>query len=76
LGVPEAAVANASPLIFLARAGHLDLLTLTGDHVVVPVAVESEIRRRGPDDVTVRALDASPWLETVETPLIPAVIQA
>ena len=74
--MPEAAVANASPLIFLARAGHLDLLKLTGDHVVVPAAVASEIRQRGPEDVTARALDALPWLETVETPPVPAVIQA
>jgi predicted nucleic acid-binding protein len=74
--VPEAAVADASPLIFLARAEHLDLLKLTGDHVVMPTAVAFEIRRRGEEDVTARALDVLPWLRTVDSPAVPPVIQA
>lgn len=72
----EPAVANASPLIFLARGGHLDLLQLTGDRILVPTPVALEIRRRGSQDVTARALDGTRWLEVVEPPPVPAVIHA
>ena len=69
-------MANASPLIFLARGGHLDLLQLTSDRVLVPTPVAVEIRRRGSEDVTARALDYTPWLEIVEPPAVPSIIQA
>lgn len=72
----EPAVTNASPLIFLSNSKRLDLLQLTGDHVVVPAPVALEIRRRGSEDLAVRALDRTPWLEIVEPPSIPPVIQA
>ena len=72
----EPAVANASPVIFLARGGHLDLLQLTGDRVLVPTPVAVEIRRRGSEDVTARALDRTPWLEVVEPPPVPSIIHA
>ena len=72
----EPAVANASPIIFLARGGYLDLLQLTGARVVVPTSVALEIRRRGAEDVTARALDGALWLEIVDPPSVPPVIHA
>ena len=45
--VAEPAVVNASPLIFLSRAGLIDLLQLISSEVIVPEAVASEIEVRG-----------------------------
>jgi predicted nucleic acid-binding protein len=71
----ERPAVNASPLILLARAGLLELLQLAGPEIVVPSAVADEIRREGPNDPAVRALDATAWLKVVEAPPLPAVIQ-
>ncbi|MFM8291991.1 MAG: DUF3368 domain-containing protein [Planctomycetia bacterium] len=60
---------NASPLIFLARGGHLELLQSFGGEVLVPGIVAEEIRRRGPTDLTARALQSHDWL--VEVPALP-----
>jgi predicted nucleic acid-binding protein len=71
----EASVVNASPLIFLARGGHLDLLRSFGGEVLIPGVVAEEIRRRGPTDLTARALESRDWLvELPELPLPPAVL--
>ena len=43
---------NASPLIYLARAGLLDFHQLVAETVVVPAAVIDEIQRRGLTDIT------------------------
>lgn len=43
LSVAERPVINASPLIFLSKAGLLSLLTLVGEEFVVPEAVATEI---------------------------------
>jgi predicted nucleic acid-binding protein len=69
-------VVNASPLIFLSRGGYLDLLQLAGEQVLVPEPVAEEVRRRGSDDVTVRALNETPWLVVTTAPSIPPIIQA
>jgi predicted nucleic acid-binding protein len=60
------AIVNSSPLIFLSKAGYLDLLKLAGDEIFVPDAVILEINRRGASDVTVRALQQANWLQVVE----------
>ena len=72
----EEAVVNASPLIYLARAGFLDLLRLGGEKVVVPAAVAEEVLARGPTDPTAQALGGTPWLRVVETPPPPARVLA
>ncbi len=46
--VAESAVVNASPLIFLSRAGLIDLLQLVSSEVIVPEAVASEIESGPP----------------------------
>lgn len=74
--MPDSAVVNASPLIFLSKAGLLHFLQLAGNRVIVPAAVAMEIRQRETSDPTVRALEQTQWLEVVETPSVPSLIQA
>jgi predicted nucleic acid-binding protein len=74
--VAERAVVNASPLIFLSRAGLTDLLQLVSSEVIVPEAVASEIEVRGGSDPTARALATTSWLVVTQTPQIPPQIQA
>lgn len=71
----ERAAVNASPLIHLARGGYLSLLKLAGPEVVVPLLVAEELRRRGPADPTLRALEENPWLVVTEID-VPPLIQA
>ncbi len=63
----DVAYVDASPLIFLARTGLLEQLRLAAVRVVVPVAVAAEIRARGADDPTARAVGDARWLERTET---------
>lgn len=72
----ERAVVNASPLIFLSRAGLIDLLQLVSSEVIVPEAVASEIEVRGESDPTARALVTTSWLVVTQTVPIPPQIQA
>jgi predicted nucleic acid-binding protein len=73
--VTDRAIVNTSPLIYLARADLFDLLKLAGDEIVVPSAVADELKRRGPIDITVQAIENTEWLVVVETPSIPIEIQ-
>lgn len=72
----ERPVINASPSIFLSKAGLLSLLKIMGEELVVPKAVASEIQRRGQNDPTVQALATTTWLVITETPAIPDLIQS
>jgi len=72
--VGEPAVINASPLIFLSRARHLGLLQYFAQPVLVPEPVAEEVRRKGPADVSAKAMAEAPWLEIVSTPAVPQVI--
>ncbi|HWQ35384.1 MAG TPA: DUF3368 domain-containing protein [Blastocatellia bacterium] len=72
----ERPAVNASPLIFLSRAGLLDFLQLAAPELIVPAAVAMEIQRRGPADITALAISRTPWLSVVETPAVPPLIQA
>ena len=66
----ERPVVNSSPLIFLSNSGLLELLQLAGSEVVVPMAVAIEVQRRGQTDITVQAIENTPWLTVVETPQV------
>ena len=72
----ERAVVNASPLIFLSRAGLIDLLQLVSSEVIVPEAVATEIEVRGENDSTARALATISWLVITQTLPIPPQVQA
>ncbi len=50
----DAAIVNASPLIFLSKAGLIHLLRGVSPQVMVPEPVAMEIGRRGVDDVSRR----------------------
>lgn len=51
-------VADASPIILLAKTGHLDLLPASADELLIPEAVAEEIRHAPPDDPARTWLDA------------------
>ena len=72
----ERPAVNASPLIFLATAGLLELLRLVGSRIVVPEAVAAEIGRYGADDPVADAVRTQSWIDIVKTPTVPPVIQA
>ncbi|HJP94365.1 MAG TPA: DUF3368 domain-containing protein [Pyrinomonadaceae bacterium] len=72
----EHAVVNASPLIFLSRAGLIDLLQLISFEIIVPEAVAAEIKFRGNSDPTAQTLANTSWLVVTQTPSIPPQIQA
>jgi predicted nucleic acid-binding protein len=74
--VAEPAVVNASPLIFLSRAGLLDLLQLLSLEIVVPEIVATEIRVRGKSDPTAQAIASTAWLVVTQTPPVPTQIQS
>ena len=70
----EPVIIDASPLIFFARSCHLDLLRIFASEVWVPEPVADEIRQRGAQDMTARALEDTDWLLPKAAPLIPAAI--
>lgn len=51
-------VVDASPIILLAKTGHLDLLPATADELLIPKAVAEEIRQAASDDPARAWLDA------------------
>jgi predicted nucleic acid-binding protein len=74
LPVAEKAIINASPLIFLSRSHHLDLLKAFASVVWVPESVAAEILHRGQQDITARAIKETEWLVTKSVPDIPITI--
>ncbi|HXM51434.1 MAG TPA: DUF3368 domain-containing protein [Pyrinomonadaceae bacterium] len=72
----EPAVVNASPLIFLSRAGLLNLLQLLSSEIVVPEIVATEIGVRGKNDPTAQAIANTTWLVVNQTPTVPTQIQS
>ena len=70
----DACVVNASPLIFLARGGHVGLLHEFARQIYVPSAVATEIRRRGTLDAAAQAIKTETWIQIIESPPIPPAI--
>jgi len=66
--VAERPSINASPLIYLSRAGLLDLLQIIAPEIVVPQTVAA--------DVTARAIRQNDWLKVTQTPPVPPEITA
>jgi predicted nucleic acid-binding protein len=74
--VAERPSINASPLIYLSRAGLLDLLKVVASEIVVPQSVAAEITQRGATDVTAQAIRQNAWLKVLPTPPVPPEITA
>ena len=68
------AVVNASPLIFLSRGHHIELLHNFARQIYVPEAVAAEIKTKGSQDITARVLNETPWLEVVPSKAAPGII--
>jgi len=74
LTVDNYAVINASPLIFLSRSRHLDLLKTFAQEIWVPEAVATEILYRGQQDITARVIEQTDWIVTKPAISIPTNI--
>ena len=70
----DKAIINASPLIFLSRSQHLDLLQGFADEVWVPEPVATEILQRSQHDITARAIKQTEWLITKSVSHIPTIV--
>lgn len=66
-------IVNASPLICLARAGHLDILTAGGVDVMIPPAVVEEVLA-GPETDAARLALVSGWGLRSSSTYIPAEV--
>jgi predicted nucleic acid-binding protein len=69
--VANIAIINASPLIFLSRSHHLDLLKAFANEVWVPEPVANELLIRGEDDVSAQAVRETEWLVIKPADTIP-----
>jgi hypothetical protein len=72
--VAKPAIINASPLIFLSRGGHLDLLRVFAGEVWVPEPVVGEIRERGAQDITATMIEKTDWPIIHPVAAIPSAI--
>ena len=70
-------VVNASPLIFLGNAGHLELLhTLGTERIIVPEPVFDEVIAGGHTDKAARALSDAIWIDKQPALPIPESVVA
>lgn len=75
--VSEIAIVNASPLVFLGNAGHLDLLRVVGSRrLVVPRGVFEEVVSSKHSDHASKAVKEAEWLERVTVATIPPRVAA
>ena len=72
--MPEPPVVNASPLIVLSRAGHLDLLLLLGDRIVIPDVVVEEVSAHSAE--AARAVAGHAWLEPTPAVAVATAVAA
>lgn len=73
----EFLVVNASPLVFLGNAGHLELLRAIGaSRVMVPQAVFDEVTDAAHPDAAAHIVSAAGWIERVPPSAIPASVSA
>jgi predicted nucleic acid-binding protein len=72
----EPAIFNASPLIFFAAAGLMEMTRLAGNPLFIPRAVVEEIEKFGPTDLTVKAIQQADWLMVIEAGKSPADIDS
>lgn len=68
-------IVNASPVIVLAKAGYLNLLTDLAAEVLLPETVATEILSGSADDPARQAVEAG-WGNRINIATIPATVQA
>lgn len=64
-------VADASPLILLARSELLSLIPALFSEILIPEAVWNEVSAAGPDDPAVQQLSTASWPKVVQTATSP-----
>ena len=70
-------VLDASPLIFLGKAGRLELLhTLGARRLIVPEPVFDEVVAGGHMDEAAKAMSTATWLEKRRPPSVPTSVAA
>jgi predicted nucleic acid-binding protein len=67
-------VVDTSPLLHLARAGYLSLLTVLSSSIAVPTAVLEEIQVPGKEPSAWEAVRACSWLVAVPAPDLSAAV--
>jgi predicted nucleic acid-binding protein len=73
--MPDVLIVNASPLIFLGKAGRIELLrTIGATRILVPETVFEEVAHCGHTDVAARALLGSDWIERTPAPVAPTSV--
>lgn len=70
----DIAIINASPLIFLSRSHHINLLSGFADEIWVPQPVAHEIKQRGESDISAQTIDNTDWLVVKPVLTIPKII--
>ena len=70
----DIAIINASPLIFLSRGHHIELLKGFADEIWVPQPVAHEIQQRGESDISVQTIENTDWLIVKPILTIPKAI--
>ncbi|HZP80517.1 MAG TPA: DUF3368 domain-containing protein [Chthonomonadaceae bacterium] len=68
-------IVNASPVIVLAKAGHLNLLTDLAAEILLPETVATEILAGNADDPARQTVEAG-WGNRMSVAAIPATVQA
>jgi uncharacterized protein len=67
---------NTSPLILLSKVGLLEVLRAGALPVLVPDEVLAEIARYGSGDPTLQILRSTPWLQVVQAPPRPPLLDS
>lgn len=65
---------DASPLIFLSKAGLIDLLQILSGEIIVSLAVAREIQAYGDEDITAKTLALTDWLIVENVDNVPTII--
>ena len=72
MATPIRRIVDSSPLILLAKVGHLDLLLAGVRQIIVPDAVHSEVGARGTSDPVFQQIQSTSWLSIVPAPPTPS----
>jgi predicted nucleic acid-binding protein len=71
VATPVRRIVNASPLIFLAKVGQLDLLRAGVPEIIITDVVLREVGARGPTDPAFQEVQRTTWLKIIPAPSTP-----